>query len=296
VASFLLIFILLTASGAQAEEPETAMSAAAKPAASAEPQPAATVELQPDADAEASAAAMPLPSLRRRKPISTTARLTTGFAADFQLTLGGEFSDGIAQQNSFTFDVKHLLRDDSTLRFAGWNTLDTKDGSNDWIASINYIQPLKVWESGNLLLNLGAHRWQFPSVQSGGNDYIADSGLIWNQQAGPIGFTLDANVKTLAYAQNRAGTGGQIYYFRATTAHPLRQSGKLSLALVHGPSYTYANRFYTCKGARVFRYEMGLSLKYGRFGAETMFRPQMALQDRIPEHNFWSAGMSFVLW
>lgn len=285
----LLGIVLVASSAAQAEESESGGSAESRPAANAQ----LTADDAPDPSA---AAGIPLPPLRQRKPVITTARFSAGFAADFQLTLGGEFSDGIAQQNGFTFDVKNLLRDDTILRFAGWNTLDTKDGSNDWIASANFIQPLKVWESGNLLLNLGAHRWQFPSVQSGGTDWIADSGLIWNQQAGPIGFTLDANVKTLAYAQSRAGTGGQIYYFRATTAHPLRQAGKLSLALVHGPSYTYANRFYTCNGARVVRYEVGLSLKYGRFGAETMFRPQMALQDRIPEHNFWSAGMSFVLW
>ncbi|MCC7340506.1 MAG: hypothetical protein IT170_05425 [Bryobacterales bacterium] len=231
-----------------------------------------------------------------RDRITTSGKFSTGVASDFQLTLGGEFSDGLAQQNGFTVDVKNVLRENSTLRFTAWNTFDTKDGGNDWISSINYIQPLKRWESGGLSLNLGVHRWQFPSVLSGGTDYIADSGLIWNQQTGPIGFTLDANVKTLAGAQTRNGAGGQIYYFRGTTAHPLRRTGKLNLALVHGPSFTYANRFYGCRGARVFRYEAGLSLNYGRFSVDTLFRPQLALQGRIPEHNFWSAGISYVLW
>lgn len=255
---------------------------------------------QPLAEASGAAAvASPLtlfPLVPNRKRIATTGKFSAGVASDFQLTLGGEFSDGIAQQNGFTVDVKNVLRDDSTLRFAVWNTVDTKDGGNDWIGSVNYIQPLKRWESGGLSLNLGVHRWQFPSVLSGGSDYIADSGLIWNQQAGPFGFTLDANVKTLAYAQTRNGAGGQIYYFRATTAHPLRRAGKLNLALVHGPSFTHANRFYGCRGARVFRYEAGLSLNYGRFSADALFRPQIALQNRIPEHNFWSAGISYVLW
>lgn len=247
-------------------------------------------------DSAAPSPATSFPLALHRKPVTTTGRFTTGLASDFQLTLGGEFSDGTAQQNGFTVDVRNVLRENGTLRLTVWNTLDIKDGGNDWIASVNYIQPLKRWESGDLSLNLGLHRWQFPSVLSGGADYIADSGLIWNQRAGRVGFTLDANVKTLASAPTRSGVGGQIYYFRATTAHPLRRAGKWNLALVHGPSFTYANRFYGCRGARVARYEAGIALKAGRFSADTLFRPQMALQGRIPEHTYWSAGISYVLW
>lgn len=278
---FVLLASLLMAAALPAFAEEANASAAE--AAEASPEPAAA----------AAAGFTPGPN---RKPITTTAKFTTGIAADFQLTLGGEFSDGPAQQNGLTVDVKNVLRENSTLRFAAWNTLDTEDGGNDWIGSVNYIQPVKTWESGSLMLNLGAHRWQFPSVLSGGTDFIADSGLIWNQKAGRFGFTLDANVKTLASAATRKGAGGQIYYFRGTTAHPLRRSGKWNIALIHGPSYTYANRFYGCRGARVLRYEAGISIRQGRFSAEAMFRPQMALQARIPEHNFWSAGISYVLW
>lgn len=238
----------------------------------------------------------PLPAPIRHSRVTSTARLTTGVASDFQLTLGGEFSDGLAQQNGVTVDVKNLFRERSTLRLGAWNTLDTKDGGIDWISSVNYIQPLKAWESGDLSLNLGAHRWQFPSVLTGGSDYIADSGLIWNQHSGPLGFTLDANVKTLVRSATRKGVGGQIYYFRGVTAHPLVRTGALSLALIHGPSFTYANRFYGCRGARVLRYEAGASLKYRSISAEVLLRPQLALQGRIPEHTYWSAGVSFILW
>lgn len=240
-------------------------------------------------------AAALLPGLSRRKPLVTTAKLTTGVASDFQLTLGGEFSDGLAQQNGLVVDLKNLVRNGSTVRLTLWDTIDTGDRGHDWIGAVNYLQPLKSWESGSLTLNLGLHRWQFPSVLTGGTDTVVDSGLIWSQ-SGPIGFTLDANVKTLATSGTRRGVGGQIYYFRGTTAHPLRRSGKFSLAVIHGPSYTYANRFYGCRGSRVFRYEAGLSLKHGSFGAEAMFRPQLAFQNRIPEHVFWSAGISYVLW
>ncbi len=269
----------------------------------AAPLPAEEAPAPSSALAEASggpgAAASPatlMPLVPGRNRIVTTGKFSTGLASDFQLTLGGEFSDGIAQQNGLTVDVKNVLRNNAVLRFTAWNTLDTKDGGNDWIASVNYIQPLKRWESGDLSLNTGIHRWQFPSVLSGGSDYIVDSGLIWNQQAGPLGFTLDANVKTLASAPTRNGVGGQIYYFRATTAHPLRRAGKWDLALLHGPSFTHANRFYGCRGARVFRYEAGVTVNVGRFSADALFRPQIALQGRIPEHNFWSAGISYVLW
>lgn len=236
-----------------------------------------------------------LPALSRRSSFVTTAKLTSGVASDFQLTLGGEFSDGLAQQNGLVVDLKNLVRHGSTVRLTLWDTIDTGDRGHDWIGAINYLQPLKSWESGSLTLNLGLHRWQFPSVLTGGTDTVVDSGLIWSQ-SGPIGFTLDANVKTLATSGTRRGVGGQIYYFRGTTAHPLRRSGKFSLAVIHGPSFTYANRFYGCRGSRVFRYEAGLSLKHGSFGAEAMFRPQLAFQDRIPEHKFWSAGISYVLW
>lgn len=231
-----------------------------------------------------------------RRQITSTGKFTAGVASDFQLTLGGEFSDGIAQQNGFTVDIGNLFRERSTLRLGAWNTIDTKDGGSDWISSVNYIQPLKAWESGELSLNLGAHRWQFPSVLTGGSDYIADSGLIWRQRAGLLSFTLDGNVKTLARSATRKGVGGQIYYFRGTTAHPLYRSRSMSVALIHGPSFTYANRFYGCRGARVLRYEAGANLKYRGFSAELLLRPQLALEDRIPEHTFWSAGVSFVLW
>lgn len=285
IASAVLWMLIATAPSSMAEALAATRVSPAQPAAEAS-----------GAASAAPSAAARFPLIPERKQITTTGKFSTGVAADFQLTLGGEFSDGIAQQNGFTVDVKNVLRNNSTLRFNAWNTLDTKDGGNDWISSVNYIQPLKSWESGDLSLNLGVHRWQFPSVLTGGTDYIADSGLIWNQHTGPFGFTLDANVKTLATSATRKGAGGQIYYFRGTTAHPLRRTGKLDLALIHGPSFTYANRFYGCRGARVFRYEAGVSVKYGRFSAEALFRPQMALQDRIPEHNFWSAGITYVLW
>lgn len=266
------------------------------PAEDVTPEPARPLPEASNAGVAPLSALAAFPLETHREKITSTGKFTAGVASDFQLTLGGEFSGGLAQQNGFTVDVRNLFRDRSTLRLGAWNTLDTADGGNDWISSVNYILPLKAWEAGELSLNLGAHRWQFPSVLTGGSDYIADSGLIWNQHAGPFGFTLDANVKTLVRSATRKGTGGQIYYFRGVTAHPLHRAGSMSLALIHGPSFTYANRFYGCRGARVLRYEAGVSLKHRGLTAEVLFRPQLALQDRIPEHMFWSAGISFVLW
>lgn len=229
---------------------------------------------------------------RGGKPVSVSGKLTTGINEAFQLTLGGLFSDGVNFQNTATVDVKNLLADGGTLRFTGILHLDTGGAGRDWIGAVNYIHPLATWESGKLVGTVGLHVWQFPSVLNGKTDTVVDSGLTW-VQSGPISFTADANVKTLTTGPGRIGVGGQIYYFRGTTSHPLIRKPKLSLALVHGPSYTYSNRFYGVNGHRVVRYEAGAVLQYGNWGIDAMYRPQLALQRGIPENRFWGINLFY---
>lgn len=230
---------------------------------------------------------------RKRKPVEVSGKLSTGFNESFQLTLGGLFSDGANCQNGAVIDWKNLLANDGTLRFTGTLNLDTADGSRDWIGAVNYLHPIASWERGSLMANAGLHVWRFPSVFNGKTDTIVDSGLVLTQ-SGPLPFTLDANVKTLATGPGRKGVGGQIYYFRAVSPVTLLRRGKVSLILLHGPSYTYVNRFYGVDGHRVLRYEAGAVLQRGNWGMDGVFRPQWALQSGIPENRFWGVNLFYT--
>lgn len=244
--------------------------------------------------AEASTALTPLfdPG-RTRKPIEVSGKISSGLNEGFQLTLGGLFSQGSNFQNCATVDVKNLITQNGTLRFSGILHLDTKDASRDWIGTVNYLQPLVSGERDKLVGTVGLHVWSFPTVLNGKTDTVVDSGLAW-MHSGPFSFTLDANVKTLATGPNRKGVGGQIYYFRGVTSHALVRKPKLSLALQHGPSYTYSNRFYGVNGHRVFRYEVGAVLQHGNWGMDVIFRPQLALQRGIPENRFWGFNVFYT--
>ncbi|MCW5966623.1 MAG: hypothetical protein KIT83_21475 [Bryobacterales bacterium] len=243
--------------------------------------------------AESASAVTPLYPVRTRRPIEVSGRISSGFNEAFQLTLGGLFSQGSNFQNCATVDVKNLFTQNGTLRFSGILHLDTKDASRDWIGTVNYLQPLLSGERNKLVGTVGLHVWQFPSVLNGKTDTVVDSGLAWTH-SGPLSFTLDANVKTLATGPNRKGVGGQIYYFRGVTSHPLVRKPKLSLALQHGPSYTYSNRFYGVNGHRVIRYEAGAVVQYGSWGMDVIFRPQVALQRGIPENRFWGFNVFYT--
>lgn|GEM_PF-1608171 len=231
--------------------------------------------------------------VRSRKPVQTTIKLNTGVNETFQLTLGGLFTDGVNQQSGATVDFKNLISNDSTLRVAGLLHLDTADLNKDWIGSVNYLQPILKWETGSLQTNVGFHVWHFPSVLQGKTDTVVDSGLILTQTR-VIPLVVDANVKTLSSAEVRRGVGGQIYYFRAISPRALYRKGSRSFTLLHGPSYTYSNRFYGTRGHRVFRYEIGAAYQAGPWGVDTVFRPQWALQKGIRENRFWGVNVSYT--
>ncbi len=233
------------------------------------------------------------PPDRLRKPLEVQAKFSTGINQTFQLTLGGMFSDGVNFQNSITIDLKNALRNDGVLRVTGIAHTDTEDLSRDWIGAVNYLYPIAVWEKGKLVASGGLHLWRFPSVLQGRTDLIVDSGLILTQ-SGPFPVSVDANVKTLAVGPGRRGVGGQIYHFRALSPIPLLRRGKTQVVLQHGPSYTYANRFYGLNGNRVFRYEAGIVLQRGNWAVDTVLRQQWALQRGIPENCFWGANLSYT--
>ncbi len=247
----------------------------------------------PSSEATADPASVPLPLGRLRKPIEVSGKLTSGLNESFQLTLGGLFSHGANFQNTGTVDIKNLLPKGGTMRVSGILHTDTKDLSRDWIATVNYLHPLVNGERDKLVGTVGLHVWHFPSVLNGKTDTVVDSGLAW-MHSGPLSFTLDANVKTLATGPGRKGVGGQIYYFRGVNSHPLVRKPKFSLALQHGPSYTVANRFYGVHGHRVIRYEGGAVMQYGQWGMDVIFRPQLALQRGIPENRFWGFNVFYV--
>lgn len=227
-----------------------------------------------------------------KKPTYLTGKLTSGFNEGFQLALGGIFSQGVNFQNTATIDVNNLFADGDLLRFVGTNHYDTGTSKRDWLGAFNYVKPLLSWEGGKLVGTVGYHIWQFPSVLNSDKILsVLDSGLIWTHQ-GPVSLMLDANVKTLLVGPR--GVGGQVYYIRGTASHPIIHKPELSLALVHGPSYAYANGILGIHGHRIIRYEVGMTLQYGNWGVESIYRPQFALQNGIPENRFWGFDIIYL--
>jgi hypothetical protein len=274
-------------------QPASNAAALANEAASANEASAAN-ETVPAEDADSPEASAPrFDATRLRKPVEISGKLTSGINEAFQLTLGGLFSQGANIQNTATVDIKNLMPKGGVVRVSGILHTDTKDLSNDWIATVNYLHPLVSGERDKLVGTLGLHVWHFPSVLNGKTDTVVDSGLAWIH-SGPIAFTLDANVKTLTSGSGRKGVGGQVYYFRGVTSHPLVRKPKFSLALQHGPSYTLANRILGVHGHRVIRYEGSLVAQYGQWGMDVMFRPQWALQRGIPENRFWGFNVFYT--
>ncbi|MDX2154497.1 MAG: hypothetical protein SFV54_27395 [Bryobacteraceae bacterium] len=217
-----------------------------------------------------------------------TATWTSGIAQRMQLSLGGTFGRGPAQQNRLTLTRTNVFRARDTLQFYGWGTTDLRSANTDFEAGVRYRTPLRKLAGGTLIGGTGLEHWNFPSVLGGTKDLALDSYLAWaGGETFPV--TISANGKTLLVSDLPRGT---FLCLQALHTQRLFTTHGVAFAVQHGPSYVYSWHLYGKDGNRVLRYYGTLLASRGRWTAELMFRPQAGLQPRIPDNRYWSASIT----
>lgn len=216
-----------------------------------------------------------------------TATFQTGIAQVMQLSLGGTFNRGPAQQNRLTANRSSLFRSADSMQFYGWTTTDLRNASVDFETGIRYRAPVHALAGGTLAAGGGLEHWNFPSVLGGTRDLVLDSYLGWTRTGKSV-VTLSANGKTLLLSDLPRGT---FVCFQAQHAFKLFRRRGVTLSLQHGPAYIYSWNLYGRPGHRVLRYYATPQLNRGQWTLEWMARPQAGLQPRIPDNRYWSVSL-----
>ena len=247
-------------------------------------------------------AALTLPGLLLGEPAGASgaanfraqwsASLQSGIAQGMQLSLGGLFNAGPAQQNRLTITKTGTFRSRDSLQFYGWNTTDLRQNETDADIGVRYRVPVRRMVGGTMSAGTGIEYWHFPSVLGGQRDLALDSYMGWSGgERVPLAFS--ANGKTLLRSRLPHGTMG---IFQAQHTQKLARWSNNLLALNHGPIYVYNWDLYGKGGNRVLRYNAALQLSHGSWALEAMLRPQAGLQPRIPDNRFWSFSIIRRLW
>ena len=204
-----------------------------------------------------------------------------------QLSLGGMFHRGPAQQNRITATRSGVFTASDSLQLYGWSTTDVRSGNSDIEAGARYRARLRRVAGGSLVAGGGLEHWNFPSVLGGTRDFVLDSYLGWSGgETLPV--TVSANAKTLLISDLPRGT---FVCLQALHTRELFRRGAVRVSAAHGPAYVYSYGLYGRGGHRVLRYYGTLTVARGRWAAEAMFRPQAGLQPGIPDNSYWSAGV-----
>jgi hypothetical protein len=204
-----------------------------------------------------------------------------------QLSLGGVFGQGPAQQNRLTATRSGIFRANDSLQFYGWTTTDLRAGSTDFETGVRYRAPLRKMAGGVWMAGGGLEHWNFPSVLGGTRDLTLDSYLGWHGgESFPV--TFSANGKTLLVSDLRLGT---FVCFQAQHLVKLFRAGGVEFRLHHGPAYVYSWDLYGAGGHRVLRYYGTVTAARGRWAVEWMFRPQAGLQPVIPDNRYWAISV-----
>lgn len=211
----------------------------------------------------------------------------SGITQGMQLSLGGLFNRGPAQQNRLTVTKAHWLRTGDSVQFYGWGTTDLRKAYTDFDTGFRYRTPLRRVAYGKLIGGGGLEHWNFPSVLGGTKDLVLDSYLGWSGGE-KIPITISGNGKTLLRSDLTRGT---FAIFTALHTQRLGKLGESSFSVQHGPAYVYNWNLYGKNGHRVLRYTGTLNINRGRWGAELMLRPQAGLQPRIPDNKYWSVSL-----
>lgn len=204
-----------------------------------------------------------------------------------QLSLGGLFGEGPAEQNRLTVTGTSVLRSRDSLQFYGWSTTSVKSVDTDADIGVRYRTPLRRAGPGTLVGGAGLEHWYFPSVLGGTRDLVVDSYLAW---AGgeTIPLTVSANGKTAVRSDLQTGT---FVCLQALHTQKLFRTRGVGFALQHGPAYLYNWDLYSRPGHRALRYYGTVIANRGNWGAEVMLRPQLGLQPRIPDNRYWSVAI-----
>ncbi len=213
--------------------------------------------------------------------------IQTGIAQVMQLSLGGAFNRGPAQQNRLTATRTSLFRSADTLQLYGWTTTDLRNASVDFETGFRYRTPLTRIAGGTLVGGTGLEHWNFPSVLGGTRDLVLDSYLGWiGGRRFPV--TLSGNGKTLIVSDLPRGT-----FVCVQAQHGFRVFRRrgVSLSFQHGPAYIYSWNLYGKSGHRVLRYYATPQLSRGQWTVEWMARPQAGLQPYIPDNRYWSLSL-----
>lgn len=221
-----------------------------------------------------------------------SATLQSSVAQTMQLSLGGTFNQGPAQQNRLTLTGTGLFRRRDTLQFYGWNTTDLRTGNTDADMGIRYRAPVAKLAQGSLIAGTGVEYWYFPSVLGGTRDVVLDTYMAWSGGE-KIPITISGNGKTLLRSRLPLGSMG---IFQVQHTQKIARWNSNLLSVNHGPMYVYSWDLYGRPGNRVFRYSAAVQLSRGRWALEGTFRPQAGLQDRIPDNKFWCISVIRKLW
>lgn len=210
--------------------------------------------------------------------------LQTGFASNFQLTLGGTFGAGPAWQDRVTLDVNHVWRRNDAITVSGWMTFDMPSHSPDWLAGIGYRTPL-IERPGHVLeATVGYQRWRFPSVACGTQDHLVAANLTYKGKW-KVPLTVTADNWSLLHSNMPKGT---LLYLQGFVSHVLWSGDNQRLVLRHGPATTYSANFYGKQDWRVLRYQGYLAYEIGRNTIEGGLRQQKGLITGLPDNLYWS--------
>jgi hypothetical protein len=211
----------------------------------------------------------------------------SGLAQTMQLSLGGMFNEGPAQQNRVTLARSGAFKTGDALQFYGWSTTDLPTGSTDGDMGVRYRAPVRKFAGGSLVAGTGFEHWVFPSVLGGTRDLVADTYLGWSGGE-TIPVSVSANGKTLM--KSDIGRGSFVAV-QATHSRRLARWGATALVLQHGPAYVYSWNAYNRSGHRVLRYCATAQLSWKSWMVEGTFRPQAGLQPGIPDNRYWTVGI-----
>ena len=211
--------------------------------------------------------------------------ITGGFASTFQMVLGSTFGPGQDVQDKLTAGVNNAFLNGDSVSAFGWSTTDLSNTTPNWQAGLLYKLPILRRKNQNLSLTVGGQRWLLPLVKTGSKDWLATGNLTYGTSVKRIPVFVSGDSYSLV--KSNLPTGSALYS-QVYTQHRLLHRNGFDVVLREGPAYAYSWGFYGCIGNRDFRYGGSLITSWKGASLEAMYRRQVALQDKIPDNNYWS--------
>lgn len=219
---------------------------------------------------------------------------TTSFDArvtpQFQLYLGGLYDPSPSAQARWTNAVSNLFRRNDRLSLTAFQATSATAGHTNWWAGLNYQFRAGRTKGWTWDATTGVERWRFPSVLKGTQDWAASWNLAARRPVRRMTWTAMVDGRT-TFASNVPL--GSIAAFSFTTLQPLWKGEKNSVTLQHGPMYIQSWGLFGFNGPRAFRYTATVAFNTPSWSVDAGIRPQMGLAPRVPDHCYWSFGMTW---